>query len=53
MGRPMKRQPNRKLALLPGVLAKRKAASIRRKRGRGEKPRVVAGTAAARALGIK
>ncbi len=53
MGRPRKTKPNKTVRHPPEVLAKRKAASIRRKRGRGQKLRVVAGTAAARALGIK
>ncbi len=53
MGRPRKTKPNKKPKATDEVIAKRKATSIRRKRGRGEKPRVVAGTAVARALGIK
>ncbi len=52
MGRPFKMKPNTEAERDPGAVAKRKAASIRRKRGRGEKPRVVAGTALGRALGI-
>ncbi len=53
MGRPRKMRPNKEKEPGHETLAKRKAKSIRRKRGRGEKPRVVAGTAVARALGIK
>ena len=52
MGRIYKMKPDKKAEHSVDVRAKRKAASIRGKRGRGEKPRVVAGTAAARALGI-
>jgi len=37
----------------PEKVGARAAKTIRRARKRGEKPRVVAGTAAARALGIK
>lgn len=53
MGRPFKKSPAKKAKHAPEAVAKRKAATIRRKRGRGGKLRVVAGTAAARALGIK
>ncbi len=52
-GRPFKKSPSKKREHPPEALTKRKAASIRRARGRGKKLRVVAGTAAARALGIK
>lgn len=37
----------------PAKVVERAAKSNKRARKRGEKPRVVAGTAAARALGIK
>ncbi len=53
MGRKFKMQPNKKPKVTDGVLAKRAATTIKRKRARGQKPRVVAGTAVARALGIK
>lgn len=52
MGRKFKMTPIKKAAHALEAVAKRKAASIRRARGRGQKPRVVAGTAAARAFGI-
>ncbi len=52
MGRPRKTKPNKTVKHPPEVLAKRTATTIKRKRARGQKPRVVAGTAAARALGI-
>ncbi len=53
MGRPFKMKPNAKSKHPPEAVAKRTATTIKRKRARGQKPRVVAGTAAARALGIK
>ncbi len=53
MGRKFKMQPTKATKPAAEKLAKRKAAIDRRKRGRGEKPRVDAGTAAARALGIQ
>ncbi len=60
MGRKFKMQPTKERTPKPGVLPKREARTAsrpiqsgRRKLGRGEKPRVVAGTAAARALGIQ
>ena len=53
MGRKRKMTPNVKAEHPPEVLAKRAATTIKRKRARGQKPRVVAGTAVARALGIK
>ncbi len=52
MGRPFKRQPTKKAQHASEAVAKRKARTIRR-RFRGKKLRVVAGTAAARALGIQ
>ena len=53
MGRKRKMKPEKVRKPAPEVKAKRVAASIRRVRRRGQKPRVVAGTAAARALGIQ
>ncbi len=53
MGRKLKTKPNKTAKHAPELLAKRAATSIKRKRARGQKLRVVAGTAAARALGIK
>ncbi len=53
MGRPRKTKPNKKPKVTDDVLGKRTATTIKRKRARGEKPRVVAGTAVARALGIQ
>ena len=53
MGRKFKMQPTQKPKVADEVIAKRAATTIKRKRARGQKPRVVAGTAAARALGIK
>lgn len=53
MGRPFKKSPAKKAKHAPEVKAKRAVTGIRRAVARGKKPRVVAGTAAARALGIK
>jgi hypothetical protein len=52
MGRKFKLKPTAKSRAKPEAVAKRKARTIRR-RFRGKKLRVVAGTDAARALGIK
>ncbi len=52
-GRPFKMTPNKKAKHPPEAKAKRAVAKVRRLRARGVKPRVVAGTAVARALGIK
>jgi hypothetical protein len=53
MGRKFKLSPTAKRKPDPGKVAKRKATTIKRKVRHGQKPRVVAGTDAARALGIK
>ena len=53
MGRKFKLSPVKGRKPDPGKVAKRKATTFRRKVRRGQKPRVVAGTDAARALGIK
>ena len=58
MGRIFKMKPTRAEKPKPGALPKREAETTkrlakRRETGRGAKPRVVAGTAAARALGIQ
>jgi hypothetical protein len=53
MGRPFKMKPAKKPKAKDEVIGKRAVTTIKRKRARGQKPRVVAGTAAARALGIK
>jgi len=55
MGRIFKLKPTRMLAKRPKIVVgepKRKATTIKRKWRRGERPRVVAGSAVARALGI-
>lgn len=57
-GRKFKMKPARAEKPKPGALPRREAATakrqaLRREAGRGAKQRVVAGTAAARALGIQ
>ena len=57
MSRPRKTNPTTPKEPKPGALPKREAETAKRQAkgretGRGAKPRVVAGTAAARALGI-